>query len=116
MKRALGIGYLVGSGATLAVVLFLRFPLGGEVSRVTAIGTASGILLSVTLSYTGYWLDQLHLEDDQIWRVAQFGAFGIGAFLIASIGVIAWASALAILYVLNGVLGLGIGAFGVPGV
>jgi len=32
------------------------------------------------------------------------------------IGVIAWVSALAILYVLNGLLGLGIGAFGVPGV
>ncbi|WP_050032411.1 hypothetical protein [Halorubrum halophilum] len=32
------------------------------------------------------------------------------------IGVVAWLSALAILYVLNGLLDLGIGAFGVPGV
>jgi hypothetical protein len=32
------------------------------------------------------------------------------------IAVVAWASALAILYLLNGLLGLGIGAFGVPGV
>lgn len=32
------------------------------------------------------------------------------------IGLVAWLSALAILYVLNAVLGLGIGAFGVPGV
>ncbi|WP_178915320.1 hypothetical protein [Natronomonas gomsonensis] len=32
------------------------------------------------------------------------------------IGLVAWLSALAILFVLNTVLGLGIGAFGVPGV
>ncbi|WP_435093637.1 hypothetical protein [Halorubrum sp. N11] len=32
------------------------------------------------------------------------------------IGVVAWASALIILYVLNMVFGLGIGAFGIPGV
>ena len=32
------------------------------------------------------------------------------------IGLVAWLSALAILFVLNAVLGLGIGAFGVPGV
>lgn len=31
------------------------------------------------------------------------------------IGLVAWVSALAILFVLNTVLGLGIGAFGVPG-
>jgi hypothetical protein len=34
----------------------------------------------------------------------------------ALIGLVAWVSALAILYVLNGLLDLGIGAFGVPGV
>lgn len=34
----------------------------------------------------------------------------------ALIGVVAWVSALVILYVLNAVLGLGIGAFGIPGV
>jgi hypothetical protein len=34
----------------------------------------------------------------------------------ALIGVLAWVSALVILFVLNAVLGLGIGAFGVPGV
>lgn len=34
----------------------------------------------------------------------------------AIIGFIAWLSALVILFVLNSVLGLGIGAFGVPGV
>jgi len=34
----------------------------------------------------------------------------------AIIGVVAWLSALVILLVLNSVLGLGIGAFGVPGV
>ncbi|WP_239639071.1 hypothetical protein [Halorubrum aidingense] len=32
------------------------------------------------------------------------------------IGLVAWISALVILFVLNGFLGLGIGAFGVPGV
>ena len=31
------------------------------------------------------------------------------------VGIVAWISALAILYVLNGLLGLGIEAFGVPG-
>jgi hypothetical protein len=34
----------------------------------------------------------------------------------AIIGVVAWLSALVILYVLNTVLNLGVGAFGVPGV
>lgn len=34
----------------------------------------------------------------------------------ALIGIIAWLSALVILFVLNSVLGLGIGAFGIPGV
>lgn len=34
----------------------------------------------------------------------------------AIIGVVAWVSALVILYVLNAVLDLGVGAFGVPGV
>jgi hypothetical protein len=34
----------------------------------------------------------------------------------ALIGLVAWVSALVILFVLNAVLGLGIGAFGVPGV
>lgn len=34
----------------------------------------------------------------------------------AIIGVVAWVSALVILYVLNAVLNLGVGAFGVPGV
>jgi hypothetical protein len=34
----------------------------------------------------------------------------------AIIGVVAWVSALVILYVLNTVLNLGVGAFGVPGV
>lgn len=34
----------------------------------------------------------------------------------ALIGILAWISALVILYVLNGFLNLGIGAFGVPGV
>lgn len=34
----------------------------------------------------------------------------------AIIGVVAWLSALVILWVVNSVLGLGIGAFGVPGV
>ncbi|WP_336134594.1 hypothetical protein [Natronomonas amylolytica] len=34
----------------------------------------------------------------------------------AIIGVVAWVSALVILYVLNTVLDLGVGAFGVPGV
>lgn len=34
----------------------------------------------------------------------------------ALIGLIAWVSALVILFVLNAVLGLGLGAFGVPGV
>jgi hypothetical protein len=34
----------------------------------------------------------------------------------AIIGVVAWLSALVILYVLNAVLNLGVGAFGVPGV
>ncbi len=33
----------------------------------------------------------------------------------AIIGVIAWLAALALLFVLNSVLGLGVGAFGVPG-
>lgn len=32
------------------------------------------------------------------------------------VGLVAWVSALVILFVLNAVLGLGIGAFGVPGV
>lgn len=32
------------------------------------------------------------------------------------IGVVAWIAALGILFVLNGLLGLGIGAFGVPGI
>ncbi|WP_348607898.1 hypothetical protein [Halobaculum rarum] len=32
------------------------------------------------------------------------------------IGLVAWVSALVILFVLNAVLGLGIGAFGIPGV
>ncbi|MFT4885076.1 MAG: hypothetical protein ACI8U4_002595 [Natronomonas sp.] len=34
----------------------------------------------------------------------------------AIIGVVAWVSALVIIYVLNAVLNLGVGAFGVPGV
>ncbi|ELZ56840.1 MULTISPECIES: hypothetical protein [Halorubrum] len=34
----------------------------------------------------------------------------------AIMGVVAWAAALAVIFVLNGVLGLGITAFGVPGV
>jgi hypothetical protein len=34
----------------------------------------------------------------------------------ALIGLVAWVSALVILFVLNAVLGLGIGAFGIPGV
>ncbi|WP_149798115.1 hypothetical protein [Halorubrum xinjiangense] len=33
----------------------------------------------------------------------------------ALIGIVAWVAALVILFVLNGFLGLGIGAFGVPG-
>lgn len=33
----------------------------------------------------------------------------------AIIGVVAWLAALALLFVLNSVLGLGVGAFGVPG-
>ncbi|RQG90486.1 hypothetical protein [Natrarchaeobius chitinivorans] len=33
----------------------------------------------------------------------------------ALVGVVAWVSALVILFVLNAVLGLGVGAFGVPG-
>lgn len=33
----------------------------------------------------------------------------------AVIGLAAWLSALAVLFVVNGILGLGIGAFGVPG-
>lgn len=39
-----------------------------------------------------------------------------GGWLQAALmGVVAWASALVILFVLNRVLGLGIGAFGIPG-
>lgn len=34
----------------------------------------------------------------------------------AIIGVVAWLAALGILFVLNSVLGLGVGAFGIPGV
>ena len=33
-----------------------------------------------------------------------------------AIGIVAWLSALAILFVLNSALGLGVGAFGVPGI
>lgn len=43
------------------------------------------------------------------WRYP--GGWGTAAI----IGIVAWLSALAILFVLNSVLGLGIGAFGIPG-
>lgn len=39
-----------------------------------------------------------------------------GWFEAVLVGLVAWASALVILFVLNAVLGLGLGAFGVPGV
>lgn len=48
-----------------------------------------------------------------VWVINWRYRGGWGAAIV--IGVVAWIAAVVVLFVLNGIMGLGIGAFGVPG-
>ncbi|MFB6218182.1 MAG: sensor histidine kinase [Halobacteriaceae archaeon] len=78
-KRTLGVGYLVGTGSALTLVLVGRAGFA-EMDRLASAGTVTGFVLSLTLVYAGLWLVDSELDGDRVWRVTRWGGVGVSAF------------------------------------
>ncbi len=74
-KRSLGEGYIVGTGAVLAVILVAQ-ALQGATTRVVW-NLAWGVPV-ITLISAVAWLQQFDLSSDQVWVVAEYSASGLG--------------------------------------
>lgn len=84
-KQSLAISYLAGSGVGLSVAVIARLWYYGNITLLTALGTASGVLLALSLVYAAYWLRHSSLDDDQVWTVSIWAGGGIALTTAISI-------------------------------
>lgn len=75
-KGDLGVGYLIGTGAGLLIIVsgYLLF-----INKNTVdywLGAILIVILGLTLVFVGFWLRKQDLSDDHAWRVAVWGAVG----------------------------------------
>lgn len=84
-RHTLGVGYLVGSGVTLAAVLVASAagPDGG-------IGPLLGAVPAAGLAASPLWLPRVRLGGDGVWRTAVWSALGVGVFALLDVGVLIW--------------------------
>lgn len=80
-KRNLGEGYIVATGVVLGAVLVGQTMQGGTTSLLWGVvwGLPAFFLVGAL-----YWLQQLELDSEQVWGVAQYsaGGLGIGTLLV----------------------------------
>lgn len=76
-KRDLGVGYLVGLGLGLLCVMVGQLVFFTP-TRFAALGVlVVGVVLGGSFIYVGVQLFQSSLLDENVWRVAQWGAVGL---------------------------------------
>jgi K+-sensing histidine kinase KdpD len=75
-KRTLGEGYIVGTGVVLSGILLGQLvSVGAEQWLLTLICTIPALVLAAS----AYWVQRLGLTSEQVWTVANYSAFGLGA-------------------------------------
>ena len=87
-KRTLGTGYLVGTGVALTSVLFIRLFAIDILGSASGLETVSGVLLALSLTYAGIWLDRTDLENHRIWSIAQWSAAGLAVLTALSLALL----------------------------
>lgn len=84
-KRTLGTGYLVGTGMTLTFILLVRLLSLDTLAHARWFETLTGLLLAISLTYAGFWIDHTDLENDRIWSITQWSASGLAVVTIVSL-------------------------------
>ncbi len=87
-KRTLGTGYLVGTGMTMAFILIVRLFTLDTLAHTRWFETLTGLMLAISLTYAGYWIDQTDLENGRVWSITQWSASGLAILTIVSLGLL----------------------------
>ncbi|MFB6280602.1 MAG: hypothetical protein ABEH40_01110 [Haloferacaceae archaeon] len=83
IRHTLGVGYLVGSGTTLAAVL-----VAAGVAPGGGIGPLLGALPALGLAAAPVWLPRVRIDAAAVWRTAVWAALGVGAFALLDVGLL----------------------------
>lgn len=89
VRYTLGVGYLVGSGGTLAVILLASAArIGTGDGAGVAIGPLLGTVPALGLASAPLWLSRVRVDGTTAWRTAMWAALGIGAVALLDVGVL----------------------------
>jgi len=84
VRYTLGVGYLAGSGVTLAAILVASIPGGAGGTAVALLGTVPAL----GLAFAPVWLPRVHVDGPTVWRAAMWAAVGVGVFALFDVGLL----------------------------
>ncbi|MFC7249830.1 ATP-binding protein [Halomicroarcula sp. GCM10025324] len=87
-KRSLGMGYVVGTGVVLSLVLLVHAVLALQVGVYALAVVCSGLVPALTLVGANYWLPRSGLDGEEVWTVAEWGGFGIAVLTLVNVAVL----------------------------
>ena len=76
---------MAGTGLGLAAVVVGRLLLLRTVALDPVVETSVGFVLAAVLVGAAVWLDRSPLDDDHVWRIAQWSGVGIGLLVLAGV-------------------------------